>query len=62
MLDIDLTGPSVPRLLGIESSNVHSASDGWVPVMSHHFFRRFHVDSLVQMKLKISKSCQLLFY
>lgn len=35
ILDIDLTGPSIPRLLGIESAKVTQAPGGWVPVPVH---------------------------
>lgn len=32
ILDVDLTGPSTPRMLGLEGANVKQSSDGWVPV------------------------------
>uniref|UniRef100_A0A6B2LE77 Cytosolic Fe-S cluster assembly factor NUBP2 homolog n=1 Tax=Arcella intermedia TaxID=1963864 RepID=A0A6B2LE77_9EUKA len=32
LLDIDLCGPSIPYLLGLENKSVHSATSGWVPV------------------------------
>ncbi|GAA5846625.1 hypothetical protein JCM3766R1_005788 [Sporobolomyces carnicolor] len=32
LLDVDLTGPSLPRMLGIEGKEVLSSRDGWVPV------------------------------
>lgn len=32
VLDIDLTGPSLPRMFGVESKKVHQSSAGWVPV------------------------------
>ena len=32
LLDVDLTGPSLPRMLGLEGQSVHSSQDGWVPV------------------------------
>ncbi|KAK2623791.1 hypothetical protein QTJ16_006972 [Diplocarpon rosae] len=35
ILDIDLTGPSIPRLFGIESSKVTQAPGGWIPVPVH---------------------------
>ncbi|MCJ1238792.1 cytosolic Fe-S cluster assembly factor cfd1 [Varicellaria rhodocarpa] len=35
ILDIDLTGPSIPRLLGIESAKVKQAPGGWLPVEVH---------------------------
>jgi Mrp family chromosome partitioning ATPase len=35
VLDIDLTGPSIPRLFGIENSKVTQAPGGWIPVPVH---------------------------
>ncbi|KAI9828366.1 MAG: cytosolic Fe-S cluster assembly factor cfd1 [Thelocarpon impressellum] len=35
VLDIDLTGPSMPRLFGIESSKVTQTPAGWTPVPVH---------------------------
>ena len=35
ILDIDLTGPSIPRLLGLESSKITQAPGGWIPVEVH---------------------------
>jgi Mrp family chromosome partitioning ATPase len=32
LLDVDLTGPSLPRMLGMEGRDVLSSEDGWVPV------------------------------
>ncbi|KAK2461583.1 hypothetical protein APHAL10511_006046 [Amanita phalloides] len=32
ILDVDLTGPSIPRMLGVDGLGVHQSSDGWVPV------------------------------
>ena len=32
ILDVDLTGPSIPRMLGVEGQSVYQSSDGWVPV------------------------------
>ncbi|GAA6004402.1 uncharacterized protein JCM10292_007049 [Rhodotorula paludigena] len=32
LLDVDLTGPSLPRMLGMEGRDVHASTDGWVPV------------------------------
>ncbi|BGO95170.1 hypothetical protein NBRC10512_004159 [Rhodotorula toruloides] len=32
LLDIDLTGPSLPRMLGMEGRDVLASEDGWVPV------------------------------
>jgi Mrp family chromosome partitioning ATPase len=32
ILDVDLTGPSIPRMLGVDSHGVHQSTNGWVPV------------------------------
>lgn len=32
ILDVDLTGPSIPRMLQLDGHPVHQSSDGWVPV------------------------------
>jgi Mrp family chromosome partitioning ATPase len=32
LLDIDLCGPSIPKLVGLEGREVHKCSEGWVPV------------------------------
>ncbi|KDN39924.1 P-loop containing nucleoside triphosphate hydrolase protein [Tilletiaria anomala UBC 951] len=34
ILDVDLTGPSIPRMVGLDGSNVKQSSDGWVPVFA----------------------------
>jgi Mrp family chromosome partitioning ATPase len=35
ILDVDLTGPSIPRLVGLEDAKITQAPGGWVPVMVH---------------------------
>ncbi|KAH8805838.1 P-loop containing nucleoside triphosphate hydrolase protein [Xylogone sp. PMI_703] len=35
VLDVDLTGPSMPRMFNIESSKVTQAPGGWLPVLVH---------------------------
>jgi Mrp family chromosome partitioning ATPase len=35
ILDIDLTGPSIPRLLNLEKEKVTQAPGGWLPVKVH---------------------------
>src|ERR1700753_289334 len=35
ILDIDLTGPSIPRLLNLEDKKVTQAPGGWLPVKVH---------------------------
>ncbi|EDR12806.1 uncharacterized protein LACBIDRAFT_311669 [Laccaria bicolor S238N-H82] len=32
ILDVDLTGPSIPRMLGVNDHGVHQSTSGWVPV------------------------------
>lgn len=32
LLDLDLCGPSIPRLTGLEGHEVHKSSEGWSPV------------------------------
>ncbi|KAL3423134.1 Cytosolic Fe-S cluster assembly factor cfd1 [Phlyctema vagabunda] len=51
VLDIDLTGPSIPRLFGIESSKVTQAPGGWVPVPVHAADSRAGIGSLRCMSL-----------
>ncbi|KAJ3760505.1 cytosolic Fe-S cluster assembling factor CFD1 [Lentinula raphanica] len=40
ILDIDLTGPSIPRMLGLDGHPVYQSSDGWVPVYADGSERR----------------------
>ncbi|CAN3372173.1 hypothetical protein DIURU_001874 [Diutina rugosa] len=35
VLDIDLTGPSAPRMFGVEDKQVLQSTQGWVPVTVH---------------------------
>ncbi|OJJ48497.1 hypothetical protein ASPZODRAFT_62584 [Penicilliopsis zonata CBS 506.65] len=35
ILDIDLTGPSMPRLVGREDAKITQTPDGWLPVLVH---------------------------
>ncbi|CAG7915693.1 unnamed protein product [Penicillium olsonii] len=35
ILDIDLTGPSMPRLVGLEDAKITQAPGGWMPVPVH---------------------------
>ncbi|EFI28676.1 cytosolic Fe-S cluster assembling factor CFD1 [Coprinopsis cinerea okayama7 len=32
ILDVDLTGPSIPRMFGVDGHGVHQSTSGWVPV------------------------------
>ncbi|KAL2220280.1 putative nucleotide binding protein [Thermoascus aurantiacus ATCC 26904] len=35
ILDVDLTGPSIPRLVGLEDAKITQAPGGWLPVAVH---------------------------
>ena len=35
ILDIDLTGPSMPRLVGLENAKITQSASGWEPVVVH---------------------------
>eukprot|EP00049_Salpingoeca_infusionum_P018231 m.356322 g.356322 ORF g.356322 m.356322 type:complete len:294 (+) comp17504_c0_seq1:139-1020(+) len=35
VLDIDLCGPSLPRMFGVQNANIHNCDEGWVPVYLH---------------------------
>lgn len=43
LLDIDICGPSIPRMLGLEGEEVHHSSFGWTPV---HFSENLAVMSI----------------
>lgn len=32
ILDLDITGPSIPKIMGVEKEIVHSSNSGWTPV------------------------------
>jgi Mrp family chromosome partitioning ATPase len=32
VLDLDITGPSIPKIMGVEKETVHSSNSGWSPV------------------------------
>ena len=34
MLDIDICGPSMPKVMGLEGEQVHMSGSGWSPVVS----------------------------
>ncbi|EEH05405.1 cytosolic Fe-S cluster assembling factor [Histoplasma capsulatum G186AR] len=38
ILDVDLTGPSIPRLVGKEDAKITQGSGGWTPVLVHPAF------------------------
>nr|XP_014099615.1 cytosolic Fe-S cluster assembly factor NUBP1 homolog [Bactrocera oleae]XP_014099616.1 cytosolic Fe-S cluster assembly factor NUBP1 homolog [Bactrocera oleae] len=55
VLDVDICGPSQPRLLGVEGENVHQSGSGWSPVgvddnlclMSIGFLLGSHDDAII---------------
>jgi Mrp family chromosome partitioning ATPase len=32
LLDIDICGPSIPKMLGLEGEEIHQSAAGWSPV------------------------------
>eukprot|EP00043_Microstomoeca_roanoka_P002511 m.38855 g.38855 ORF g.38855 m.38855 type:complete len:265 (-) comp11534_c0_seq3:64-858(-) len=44
ILDVDLCGPSVPRMLGVEGAEMFSCPDGWVPI--YKFEQRLAIMSI----------------
>ncbi|CAH8461726.1 unnamed protein product [Schistosoma turkestanicum] len=46
ILDIDFCGPSIPRILGLENSKIHSCAEGWLPVYADGHTKRFSVVSI----------------
>ncbi|OZJ04442.1 Cytosolic Fe-S cluster assembly factor CFD1 [Bifiguratus adelaidae] len=50
ILDIDLTGPSMPRMLGLDGQGVHQASNGWVPVRGPQGIECMSIGFLLQNK------------
>lgn len=51
ILDVDLTGPSIPRMLSIEESKVTQVPGGWAPVLVHGADPAKGVGSLHAMSL-----------
>ncbi|KAK4090391.1 hypothetical protein Purlil1_5063 [Purpureocillium lilacinum] len=51
ILDVDLTGPSIPRMLSIEASKVTQVPGGWAPVAVHEADPAKGVGSLHAMSL-----------
>lgn len=45
LLDIDLCGPSVPHMMGLEDKNVYQSEAGWVPIYTDDE-KRFAVMSI----------------
>ncbi|KAJ1550853.1 Nucleotide-binding protein 2, partial [Cladochytrium tenue] len=46
VLDVDLTGPSLPRVLGLHGRRVHQGPRGWLPVLAEPPAPRLAVMSL----------------
>lgn len=46
LLDVDLCGPSVPKILGLQNRKVHQSSQGWVPVYVDEQQQRLAVMSI----------------
>lgn len=51
ILDVDLTGPSIPRMLSIEASKVTQVPGGWAPVTVHEADPENRLGSLHAMSL-----------
>ncbi|KAI5948728.1 CFD1 [Candida theae] len=51
VLDIDLTGPSLPRMFGVEKKQVHQSTQGWVPVQVYSKSETLSGGSLKLMSL-----------
>ncbi|KAK3359559.1 P-loop containing nucleoside triphosphate hydrolase protein [Lasiosphaeria hispida] len=51
VLDVDLTGPSIPRMFGIEDAKVTQAPGGWLPITVHDADSATGIGSLRVMSL-----------
>ncbi|QBM85689.1 Chromosome partitioning ATPase, Mrp family, contains Fe-S cluster [Metschnikowia aff. pulcherrima] len=51
VLDIDLTGPSLPRMFGVELKQVRQAANGWVPVSVYNNINDSSKGSILLMLL-----------
>ncbi|OLN89041.1 Cytosolic Fe-S cluster assembly factor cfd1 [Colletotrichum chlorophyti] len=51
VLDVDLTGPSIPRMLSIEAEKVTQAPGGWLPVPVHDAVEEKGIGSFRAMSL-----------
>lgn len=38
VLDVDICGPSQPRVMGVQDEQVHQSGSGWSPVVSIHIY------------------------
>jgi Mrp family chromosome partitioning ATPase len=41
ILDIDMCGPSIPRVMGVLGEQVHQSGSGWSPVVSQSVWHKF---------------------
>jgi len=41
ILDIDICGPSIPRVMGVLGEQVHQSGSGWSPVVSRSVWHKF---------------------
>ena len=59
MLDVDVCGPSIPLVMGLEGEQVHNSGSGWSPVVCVYAFplssRQFpaHMLIIISMWKKI---------
>lgn len=35
-MDVDICGPSAPRVMGVEGEQVHQSGSGWSPIVSQY--------------------------
>ncbi|GAB5356889.1 hypothetical protein AAMO2058_000327200 [Amorphochlora amoebiformis] len=50
VLDIDICGPSMPRMMGVEDEEVHKSGSGWSPVMADDNLAVMSVGFMLQKK------------
>jgi len=50
VLDIDICGPSMPRMMGVENEEVHKSGSGWSPVMAEDNLSVMSVGFMLQNK------------
>jgi Mrp family chromosome partitioning ATPase len=50
LLDVDICGPSVPRMLGLEGQDVHRSNSGWSPVYLEDNFAVMSIGFLLPNK------------
>ena len=54
VLDVDICGPSIPRVLGVDGEQVHHSSSGWSPVVSEQLCQLVSITNL-QLSFAIDK-------